>query len=324
MTPFSFMLDWELNCQFAGLVWAKTNGWYENVGLDVRLVPPSRRSSAPVLDAVLETPLSAGCMEDNLIVRACADDVPIRAVAAMLQETPMVLMSADDAGIRTLAHLPGHRVGVHEDGVHLLETILSLHEVDPASVELAVGGWTLDDLVRGRLDAVQGYAITEPACLEAAGFRPHLIPVAHRRLQPYAQMMFATTDCIRKHTQPLARFLRTTFAGWREVLANPERAARYVAAVSAEHSEPALNVRIIERMRSIVQGAMPLEHLGALDPERWRRNLSTYEASGMVSRAPCLDEIMEDGFLARVSVAPTSDRQSRRGISFCTPARPDR
>ena len=292
MTPFSFMLDWELNCQFAGLVWAKTKGWYEDVGLDVRLVPPSRRPPISVLDAVLETPLSAGCMEDNLIVRACADEVSIRAVGAMLQETPMVLMSADDSGIRTLAHLPGHRVGVHQDGVHLLETILSLHGVDRASIELKVGGWTLDDLVRGSLDAAQGYAITEPAYLEAAGFRPHLIPVAHRRLQPYAQMMFATTDSIRRHAEPLTRFLQTTFAGWREALADPARAARYVAAVSVEHPEPALNARIIERMRPIVQGARSPEHLGTMDPERWQRNLSTYEASGMVSRAPRLDQVI--------------------------------
>ena len=304
MIPFSFMLDWELNCQFAGLVWAKTKGWYEDVGLDVRLVPPSRRSPTAVLDAVLETPLSAGCMEDNLIVRACADQVAIRAVGAMLQETPMVMMTADDSGIRTLAHLPGHRVGVHEDGVHLLETILSLHGVDRASIELKVGGWTLDDLIRGSLDAAQGYAITEPAYLEAAGFRPHLMPVAHRRLQPYAQMMFATTECIRRHAEPLARFLRTTFAGWREALADPARAARYVAAVSVEHPEPVLNARIIERMRPIVQGASSPEHFGAMDPERWQRNLSTYEASGMVSRAPRLDEIMEDRFLTRPLVAP--------------------
>ena len=292
MTPFSFMLDWELNCQFAGLVWAKTNGGYEDVGLDVRLVPPSRRSSTAVLDAVLETPLSAGCMEDNLIVRACSEQVAIRAVGAMLQETPMVLMTADDSGIRTLAHLPDHRVGVHQDGVHLLETILSLHGVDRASIELKVGGWTLDDLIRGSLDAAQGYAITEPAYLEAAGFRPHLIPVAHRRLQPYAQMMFATTECIRRHAEPLARFLRTTSAGWREALADPARAARYVAAVSVEHAEPALNARIIERMRPIVQGASSPEHFGTMDPERWQRNLSTYEASGMVSRAPRLDQVI--------------------------------
>lgn len=292
MMPFTFMLDWELNCQFAGLVWAKRNGSYEDAGLDVRLVPPSRRSSTPILDAVLETPLSAGCMEDNLIVRACADKVAIRAIAAMLQETPMVLMCAAEGRIRTLAHLPGLRVGVHEDGVHLLETILSLHGVDRTSIELRVGGWILDDLIQGRLDAVQGYAITEPAYLEAAGFRPHLIPVAHRRLQPYAQMMFATTDCIRKHAEPLTRFVRTTFTGWREALASPQRAARYVADISVEHPDPALNARIIERMRPIVQGTMSPEHLGAMDPLRWQRNLSTYEGSGMVSRAPCLDQVI--------------------------------
>ena len=231
------MLDWEINCQFAGLVWAGVNGLYEDAGLDVRLVPPSTRRAAPILDAVREAPLAAGCMEDNLIVRAAADGAGVKAIGAMLQETPMVLMTAAGNGVRTLADLSGLRVGVHRDGVHLLDTILALHGVDRASMDIVVGGWTLDDLIRGRLDAAQGYAITEPAYLEAAGFHPHLISVAHSHLHPYAQMMFATVECIREHAGPLSRFLRATFDGWRAALADPGRAARHVAAVSEEQPD---------------------------------------------------------------------------------------
>ncbi len=299
MTLLRFMLDWEINCQFAGLVWARANGLYEDAGLDVRLVPPSRRCAAPVLDAVREVPLAAGCMEDNLIVRAAADGAGVKAIGAMLQETPMVLMTAAGNGVRTLADLSGLRIGVHEDGVHLLETILALHGVDRASMDIVVGGWALDDLVRGKLDAAQGYAITEPAYLEAAGFHPHLIPVAHSHLHPYAQMMFATAECIREHAGPLSRFLRATFDGWRAALGNPARAARLVAAVSEEQPDADVNARIIEGMVPIVTGGMSREELGAMDRERWQRNLSTYEASGMVGRAPPLDQVMDDRLLSR-------------------------
>ena len=299
MTPLRFILDWEINCQFAGLVWAGANGLYEDAGLDVRLVPPSKRCAAPLPDAVREAPLSAGCMEDNLIVRAVADGAGIKAIGAMLQETPMVLMTAAGNGTRALADLGGKRIGVHKDGVHLLETILALHGVDRASMNIVVGGWTLDDLIRGRLDAAQGYAITEPAYLEAAGFRPRLIPVAHSHLHPYAQMMFATAECIRAHAGPLSRFLRATLDGWRAALSDPARAARHVAAVSEEQPDAAVNARIIEGMRPIVTGGMSPERLGAMERERWQRNLSTYEAFGMVGRAPPLDQVMDDRLLSR-------------------------
>ena len=299
MTPLRFMLDWEINCQFAGLVWAGVNGLYEDAGLDVRLVPPSTRRAAPILDAVREAPLAAGCMEDNLIVRAAADGAGVKAIGAMLQETPMVLMTAAGNGVRTLADLSGLRVGVHRDGVHLLDTILALHGVDRASMDIVVGGWTLDDLIRGRLDAAQGYAITEPAYLEAAGFHPHLISVAHSHLHPYAQMMFATVECIREHAGPLSRFLRATFDGWRAALADPGRAARHVAAVSEEQPDAKVNARIIEGMAPIVTGGMSPTGLGAMDRERWQRNLSTYEASGIVGRAPPLDQVMDDRLLSQ-------------------------
>ena len=299
MTPLRFILDWEINCQFAGLVWAQANGLYEDAGLEVRLVPPSERCTAPVLDAVREAPLAAGCMEDNLIVRAAADGAGVKAIGAMLQETPMVLMIAAGSGARTLADMRGLRIGVHEDGVHLLETILALHGVDRASMDIVVGGWTLEDLIRGRLGAAQGYAITEPACLEAAGFHPRLIPVAHSHLHPYAQMMFATTECIREHPGTLSRFLRATFDGWRAALADPARAARHVAALSEEQPDAEVNARIIEGMLPIVTGGRSPEGLGAMDRERWRRNLATYEASGMVDRAPPLDRVMDDRLLSR-------------------------
>ena len=305
MTRLRFILDWEINCQFAGLVWARANGLYEDAGLDVCLVPPSKRSLSPVLDAVREAPLSAGCMEDNLIVHACARGAGIRAIGAMFQTTPMVLMTAAENEARTLSDLSGLRIGVHEDGIHLLETVLSLHGVDLTSMDIVVKGWTLDDLIRGRLDAAQGYAITEPAGLEAAGFRPRLIPVAHTHLHPYAQMMFATNECIREHAEPLSRFLRATFAGWREALADPARAARHVAAVSDEQPDADRNTRIIEGMHPIVVGAMSPERLGTMERERWQRNLSTYEAYGMVSRAPRLDQVMDERLLAR----SVSDRQ---------------
>ena len=298
-----FILDWEINCQFAGLVWARDNGLYEDAGLEVRLVPPSKRCAAPVLDAVREAPLAAGCMEDNLIVRAVAGGAGVKAIGAMLQETPMVLMTVAGGGARTLADLRGLRVGMHEDGVHLLETILALHGVDRTSMDIVVGSWTLNDLIRGSLDAAQGYAVTEPAYLEAAGFHPHLIPVAHERLHPYAQMMFATNECIREHAGALSRFLRATFAGWREALGNPARAARHVAAASEEQPDADVNARIIEGMRPIVMGAMSPEELGTMDRGRWQRNLSTYEASGMVGRAPPLDQVMDDRLLSRALAA---------------------
>ena len=297
MIPFTCHLDWEINCQFAGLVWSQTTDLYRDAGLDVRLVPPSEQHSLSVLDRVWRTPLSVGCMEDNLIVRACTQGYAIKAIGAMLQGTPIVLMTSSHGGLRALGDLVGCRVGMHADGEHLLSAVLALHGVNTAEVEVVVGDWTLNDLVSGRLDAAQGYAITEPAYLEAMRFEPHLIPIEHRRLRPYAQMMFATDRVIDEHRETLSRFVSATFAGWEAALEQPARAANFVAASSTEHNDAKSNTAIISRMGPLVRGEPPVQKLGVLEKARWQSNLATYASCAMVAYAPELAEVLDDQFV---------------------------
>lgn len=297
LTPFTFVLDWYLNCQFAGLIWARERGLYADAGLDVTLVDPHDFPTTPTLDVVLNHEPAAGCMEDNLVVRAALAGKEVRAIGAMLQQTPMVLMTAPDSGIRTLHDLPGRRIAMHRDGIHLLRTVLTLHGINPQEVDATVGGWTLHDLIDGHFDAVQGYTITEPAELVGLGLTPHLIPVRHLRLHPYAQMMFATTNCITTHHDVLKRFVDATFSGWRQAMSHRDEAAALVAAVSAEQPNPVVNRQILDAMLPIVTGEVGLERLGYLDPDRWERNLATYHQFGMIERRATFEQVVDARFV---------------------------
>lgn len=299
LTPFTFVLDWHLNCQFAGLIWARDKGLYQAAGLDVTLVGPQEHPTTATVDVVLDHNVAAGCMEDNLVVRAALAGMGIRAIGAMLQQTPMVLMTSPDSDIRTLHDLDGRRIAMHGDGIHLLRTVLTLHGIDPKQVEMTVGGWNLADLLNGRFDAVQGYAITEPTELQALGLDAHLIPIRHHQLQPYAQMMFATTACIEQNRGVLQRFVDATFEGWRQAMTHREEAAELVTAVSAEQPNPVSNRQILDVMLPIVVGNVGLERLGHLDRERWRRNLATYFQFGMVDRVATFEEVADARFVNR-------------------------
>lgn len=292
MTPFFFFLDWEANCQFAGLIVAREAGLFAEVGLDVRLVPPSANPDSPILDLVLRGGTCAGCMEDNLIVRAVLAGHPVKAIGATMQDSPMVLMTRLESGIVTLADLAGRRVAMHADGIHLLETVLELHGVDGELVETTVGGWSLDDLAAGRFDAVQGYATTEPHLLARRGVAVRQVPVRHRDLHPWAQMMFAPAAVIEAQRDLLIRFLLACRTGWIAAMTDPGRTAELVAAVSDEHGDAAENRTILEAMVALIAGDAGLDRAGAMDPERWRRNLSTYARFGMICRVPDTAEVV--------------------------------
>ena len=117
---FPFFLDWEVNCQFAGLIRARETGLFAEAGLDVSLVPPGENPDRVTLDLVLDGGLCAGCMEDNLIVRAAVAGKGVKAIGATMQASPIHLLTRPESGIARLADLPGHSVAMHRDGIHLL------------------------------------------------------------------------------------------------------------------------------------------------------------------------------------------------------------
>lgn len=292
MTPFPFFLDWEPNCQFAGLIVARDTGLFAAAGLDVRLVPPSANPGSTVLDLVLRGGVCAGCVEDNLIVRAVLAGHPVKAIGATMQDSPMVLMTSPESGIATLADLPGRRVAMHSDGIHLLETVLELHGVEGGLVQTTVGGWSLDDLAAGRFDAVQGYATTEPNILARRGVTVRQVAVRHRDLHPWAQMMFAPSAVIEARRDLVVRFLMACRKGWIAAMTDPGRSAGLVAAASDEHGDATENRAILEAMVPLIAGDAGLDQAGAMDPERWRRNLSTYARFGMIGRMPDTAEVV--------------------------------
>ena len=289
-----FYLDWSVNCQFAGLIWARDEGLFAAEGLDVRLVPPEENPDTPTLDLVLAGECCVGCMEDNLIVRAVVAGKGVKAIGATMQDSPIHLVTLPERGMECLADVAGRRIAMHRDGVHLLETVLELHGIDPGSMRTTVTGWTLDHLLDGTFDAVQGYATTEPHQLRRLGHATRLIPIRHNNLRPWAQMMFATDTMIAGHGEALGRFLAACKKGWQEAMTNLEECARLVAAHSREHADVSENRRILEMMVPLVAGDAGLDHAVATDPDRWKRNLATYARSGMIDHAPALDEVVCD------------------------------
>jgi ABC-type nitrate/sulfonate/bicarbonate transport system substrate-binding protein len=300
MKHFVFFLDWVLNCQFVGHLWAREKGLYRQRGLNVTLVPWQSGATRSIVEELARSRVGAGSSEDNLIALASLEGAGVKAIGATLQDSPLVLMTKPGSGIQMLSDLPGHRVAMYSDGLHVLEAVLDLLAIPRSGVSITSQGWKLDDFVSGRFDAVQGYAITEPALLAARNIEVRLIPLRHDDLHPYAQVIFATEKAIREQPKPLCDFLAATFAGWREAMADQDEAARLVAQYSVEHCDPLQNREILGTMMPSVEGKVGLERFGIFEEGRWEKNLETYARIGLIPRRVKKDEVVEERFLREI------------------------
>jgi NitT/TauT family transport system substrate-binding protein len=301
-TPFTFYLDWKLGAQFAGLLWASEEGLYEASGLDVTLVPWKDEDSGTVFEKVLrwasDDVLCAGCAEDNLIVKQTETDHSVLAFGAMLQDTPLVLMSRSERPIRSFHDLREKRIGMHADGIRILEMVLAMEGIAVADVHIEEVGFDLDHLRQDRFDALQGYTMTEPVQLAGLGLDVAVLPVKHPRLKPYAQVYFSEGELLLAHRDVFTAFLAASNAGWLAVCANPDRAAELIAhGMSSAIGEPFAATdqrRMLERVIPLVLGELPFSQVGTIDTAQWHQNLATYAEYGLTNRELTLDDVVFD------------------------------
>ena len=298
MQPFTFYLDWVITGQFAGLCWAQEKGLYAQAGLAVELRP--WQDGRSIVDKVLAGGLCAGSSEDNLIVSGIAAGRPIKALAGMLQQSPLVLMTKQSSGLRTLADLVGRRVAMHADGIRILEAVLALDGIDRATIDLTEVTYDLDNLATDRFDAVQGYAMSEPLELAALGFAIELIPVRHYHLHPYAQIFFASEEVIQQKAAILRAFLAASFEGWRQAMAQREAAAQVVVKLAQGMADLTTERQIVDTLTTYVSGEIALERFGLLDLGRWQRNLDTYAKLGLTPRRLTVAEVVDAQFLQAI------------------------
>ena len=299
MQPFTFYLDWVITGQFAGLCWAQEKGLYAQAGLAVAL-RPWQEDGRSIVDKVLAGGLCAGSSEDNLIVSGIAAGRPIKALAGMLQQSPLVLMTKQSRGLRTLADLVGRRVAMHADGIRILEAVLALDGIDRTTIDLTEVTYDLDNLATDRFDAVQGYAMSEPLELAALGFAIELIPVRHYHLHPYAQIFFASEEVIAQAPATLRAFLAASFAGWRQAMAQREEAARVVVKLAQGMADLTTERQIVETLATYVSGEIAMDHFGQLDLGRWQRNLDTYAKLGLTSRRLTVAQVVDEQFVQMI------------------------
>lgn len=299
MQPFTFYLDWIITGQFAGLCWAQEKGLYTQAGLAVDLIP-WREDGRSIVEKVMAGGLCAGSSEDNLIVSGLVAGHPIKALAGMLQQSPLVLMTKRGSNIETVADLSGRRVAMHADGIRILEAVLALAGIDRAAIDLTEVTYDLDNLAQDRFEAVQGYAMSEPLELAALGYDLHLIPVRHYHLHPYAQVFFAGEATIRQKPAILQAFLAASFEGWRQAMAHREEAAQIVVKLAQGTAHLTTERQIVETLATYVSDDSSLTRFGALDRGRWQRNLDTYAKLGLIPHPLPVDAVLDEQFVQAI------------------------
>ena len=236
----NFMLSFLANIQHAGFLIAKQEGYYEDEGLDVEIVPAG--PGIDVTQAVADGTADLGQIDYVPLVEARNENVPVKAVAQIYKDPFFFWYSAKDGGPATVAEWDGKRVGQIQVGQYPERDAIMLKAgIDPDSIRPVPQEF--DGLLDpDKMDIAEGVVFFHPALINIIGamgtfpddfnvFRP-----AELGADFASQTVAGSESYLADNADAVACFLRASIRGWQAAFDDPQLAVDSTMAFVPEGS----------------------------------------------------------------------------------------
>jgi NitT/TauT family transport system substrate-binding protein len=265
LTKVTLQADWYPQPEHGGFYTALVKGYYEDEGLDLTIQPGSQYLIPDQQVAVGAAQFGMGSSDRTL--ESVADDHPLVAVAATMQNDPQGIMVRQNSPIRSFLDLHGHTVAVKPGSTwfQFLVKRFQLTDVREIPATMSVANFVADPAY-----IQQAFATSEPFFAHKAGVETRILLTSSAGYNPY-RVMFTTRQFLAQHPDTVARFVRASIKGWRTYLADPADAHAAIAKLN-----PALSPDWMQfswqamRDGHFVAGDDPTgAQLGQMTADRW-------------------------------------------------------
>jgi NitT/TauT family transport system substrate-binding protein len=283
LEPVTFATDWKAQAEQGGFYQAKALGLYEKAGLDVTIRGGGPGVNIPQL-------LGAGAIDFGMgsnsfiplnMVRA---GVPAKAVMAVFQKDPQVLITHPRPDIQNLADIKGKPVMIADASVNAFWVWLrSKYGFEDRQIRKYT--FNLAPFLVNAEAIQQGYVTSEPYTISTrGGFDPQVFLLSDYGYPSYAAMVLAQNRLIEDNPEIVQAFVNATIEGWRSyVYGDPTPGNNLIYAANPDMT-PDIVEQAIEQMRErgmVLGDDSTIGRLGHMDPARWQAFFEVMSESGV-------------------------------------------
>ncbi|NLG85768.1 MAG: ABC transporter substrate-binding protein [Firmicutes bacterium] len=221
------LLDWTPNTNYTGMYVADAKGYYQEEGLKVKFLPPAE-GSVSQLTAAGKTDFGISYQEEVTYARVA--DMPVKAVAAIIQHNTSGLASPEEKGITTPKDFEGKRYGGWGSPMEeaVIKAIMAKHDADFSKVRIVNIGST-DFFAAVKRDVDFAWIFWGWAGIEAElrGMKLNFIKVADEdpAFDYYTPVLITNEDTLNQRPELVKKFLKATSRGYEFAIAEPQQAA---------------------------------------------------------------------------------------------------
>jgi NitT/TauT family transport system substrate-binding protein len=291
-----FRLDWKGGGQHAPFYLGKQRGYFKDGGVDLEMY-----SGTGTSDSVKQVGIGAvDCaLADSLVVVQAAEQrVPLKSIAAYYQTNPIVVISPKDKPITVPRQLLGIKLGSKKGSATYqgLIALLTANNMRLEDIRLVDIGFGVAPLLVRQVDAMMGFATSEPVQAESKGMPVHLMPISDYGVDTYGLTLICNSTSMERNPALVKQFLKAMQRSMQATIKDP------AAAVEAVVSEVEAADRVLEghtlgrAMTFWSNSETDARGLGWQTQERWQRTIEVTRQLGLVEKPLQSDQVFTNTF----------------------------
>ena len=217
LIEITFATDWKAQAEQGGFYQALAAGLYEKNGLKVKIIQGSANVNVPRL--IASNSVEFGIGSNSFIpLNMVANKIPGKAVMAIFQKDPQIIMTHPDSDIRNLKDMRDLPIMISDASIGAFWLWLkSKYNFNDNQIRKKT--FSLAPFLSNKSSIQQGYLTSEPFLVEReAGFTPRVFLLADYGYPSYGAMVLASSNVLKNNPEIVKAFVDASIEGWRQYI----------------------------------------------------------------------------------------------------------
>lgn len=319
LTKVILQTDWYAQPEHGGFYQALAHGYYEEVGLDVEIMPggPNSLPRQKVAQGVVDFALGRS---DDIIISA-SQGIPLVIAGALMQRDPQAIMYHQESGIKSFKDLDGKTV-MTTPGSAMILILEKIYDIKINAIPIDYG---MNRFLADKNFIQQCFITNEPYYVKKEGANPGTLLLTDSGFSPY-RVWFTSQAMIRNKPEIVKAFSEASIRGWNDYLTGDRTAANAMIAASNPKQTEEFMAFVLESLieNQLVTGDPAKgEATGRISKDRILTLIDQLESIEMLESKIAIERVFDPRLLEMNDAAETStsiptSTQDHDGLSITT------
>jgi NitT/TauT family transport system substrate-binding protein len=282
----SFMTTWRAQAEHGGYYQAVAKGFYQDCGVElvIRQGGPGVDGKQLLVAGAIDT-MSASFNEIALLVNVAG--FPAKAVMAMFQKNPQILMAHADAPYATLADMKDRPIMI---GQTSRSTFWPFLRAKYGFTDAQIRSYTaqIAPFMADKLAIQQALITNEPHRVQVeSGEVPKTFLLADHGYGAYASATIVPQKLIDSKPEAVQCLVNASIKGWIDFMKDPARAVALIRKDNPDNPDDvvAYSMKMLEAAGILETAETAKYGLGTMNDERWRSHSQLMQEAGIVPKS---------------------------------------